>query len=269
MEDINLSQTTESPILPDMDSLLGSLGSENEQTVDTTNSQIENTIEVDPRFSNLEPNEAKYRTMQARHDKLDIQLKKLEPELAEKIKYEQFLSDLMTDDELLTAFLSERKPELVQTIKQDISTTMNEKLVKEFGDYQPDEDELRFAKPGSKAWLYQKKAEEIYNDLKTGINPKRIETVKELKERKARELQEQEANVKLEMDNVKNAMKWNDSTLNNFTEWANKLAPIDLAKTYEYLSKLSRMKGTSIANVPAQQDSQYSSERNKFLQSLL
>ena len=252
------NSVNESELLPNMDVILGTLGSEDQtvvdnqsQTVDTGSVTLED-IEIDPKYAGMDKWEARYRTMQSRYDKAQTELKRLEPEIAEKVKYESFLQELMEDDELLMAFLNERKPELVQNNNKDITDIITEKLASEFGDYQPDEDELRFPKPGSKAWLFQKRSEDIYNELKNSNKTTKAQTVKELKQKRMEQQQLQEAQVEQEMLKVKSSMNWDDSNLANFQKWAVTIKPTDLAKMYDFFMRYTKVKGNSIANIQVQ-----------------
>jgi hypothetical protein len=263
-ENINSEQSSQSNnALPDINSILANAGLEQEQ-VDTPNT--ETPFEIDPKYANLDPLEAKYRTMQSRYDQAQVEIKRMEAELASKIKAEMFLNDLLSDDEVLTSFLVERKPDLIQQKETDLATTIANKLKDEFKDYQPDEDELRSAMPGTKAWLYIKRSDDLYKELK-GSGSKKLESLKELNERRVNEQRAREQELQAQVTEVKTKLRWDDTKIERFHNWAQNMSMLDLAKTFDFLLRFTQNKSTSVAGIQSTQSS-ISNNRQNFLKSL-
>lgn len=222
----------------------------------------EPVVEIDERFKNLPHAEAIARSLQSKYDKLYAEHTNTVRDIEQKLKYEQFVTELMEDDQVLEAFLNERKPELVQ--KKDFTSVIQEKLKTEFGDYKPTRDEIEVDDYlGSKAWLYNKRLDSLYTEL-TGKTGKTPQTIKELKEERARVKQAEEAKNDLVFDQLKKENNWDDVQVKSFYEWAQKLSPSNLAKMYNFAKRTMRIpSATGIAGNP-----QVRSSRNAFIDSI-
>ncbi len=221
-------------------------------------------VEIDDRFKDLEPSEAKYRTIQSKYDKLYNQYQNMVKESEENTVYLQVLNDLMEDDLVFEAFVRERKPELIK--ETNVTELIQKKLREEFGDVKYTRAEAD-ENPGGRAWLYFKRLDELYSELK-GNHPK-ISRLKEAIEYK-RQLKEKEskqraAELQTEMDKIKKELKWDDNKIVNFTKWINSVKPIELAKIYNFAIRSQKVPSIANANVG---NTVTQSLRSKFLQGL-
>lgn len=265
MLEINQTASDESNVIPDIDAILADNGGLPEPKVDDPNRTKD--IEIDPKYAHLDPIEARYRSMQSMYDRTQEIVKKLEVDKADKIKYEMFLDELMNDDDTFMAFVAERKPELLAQKETNLAERIAQQLQSEFKDYQPSEDELRNPIPGTNAWLYLKRSDELYNELKDKTG-KKSETLSELKQRKETLRKEEESKLQQQIAEVKTKMGWDDVQVSNFQKWANTLTPLAFAKTFEFIQRFAKPKGTSVAGSPSTQRSTISNSRQAFLQTL-
>lgn len=209
---------------------------------------------------NLPPEEAKERSFQSRFDKLQVEHQKIKEQFETSQKYVAFVEELMEDDELLDAFLYERKPELVS--KKDIDSMIADRLKAEFGDYVPDPSEPRT--PGiSKAWRYEKFAEQVYNELRTKNSDKNL-TVKELRARRAEMKKAQEMEFANQLNRIKKEQNWTDQEVRNFYDFTQKLDLNSYVKIYKFATKNARQISPSIAMTNGQAPSGQS-PRERFL----
>ncbi|NPV12738.1 MAG: hypothetical protein HPY57_13205 [Ignavibacteria bacterium] len=243
---------------------LGDQGIESSLTIntdDTSAAQASLTAEeIDPRFANLPKAEALLRTYQSRYDKLYSEHQKIAAEIEEYRQYKQLIDQLLTDDEVLEAFVYKRKPDLVK--ERDITEIIKAKMREEFGDYKPTREEAE-EDPGGKAWLYYKRLDELYNEYRNKSS--KAQSFEEILKRKAEEEARREKIVQEEINKVKQAMRWTDEQLIAFRDWAAKLTPLDLAKIYNYAVRTFRVpqaSGISGSTSPS------STPREEFLRSL-
>lgn len=221
-------------------------------------------VEIDEKFKHLDPYEARIRTLQSRHDRVYNEYQKLLKEQEENAKYLEIFNDLLEDDMVFEAFVRERKPELIKD--SDVTELIQKRLKEEFGDVRYTRAEAD-NEPGGKAWLYFKRLDELYNEYK-GNSPKITslrEAIRLKREQAERQQKEAAARIQAEMEEVKRQLKWNDQQLIQFSQWANKVKLIDIAKMYNYA--IRALKIPSVANVntgnPITQ-----SLRSKFLNNL-
>lgn len=235
------------------------LGSTQEETGLVQETGQETGQEIDERFQHLSKEEAIYRTLQSKYDKLYTNHTNAVREQEQNSKYIEFLNDLMDDDEVLEAFLYERKPELVKT--KDITSIIQQKLNTEFGDYKPTRDEAD-EEPGGKAWLYFKRLDELYNETKNKSGSQK--TVKELRQQRELSKKQKEAEIKNSIDTVKTVMKWDDTQIKAYYDWMQKLDAVNLAKIYNFAVRTMRIPSvTGIAG-----SAQTPSVRKNFLDSI-
>lgn len=220
-------------------------------------------FEIDDKFKDLPREEATLRTIQSRYDKLYKIHEQMLREKEENSKLVEFLTELEEDDTILEAYLNERKPELIS--KRDISTIVKEKLTEEF----PEFAELRPTRqdadddPGGRAWLYFRRLDELYADLK-GQSGK-TKTVKEIREEHKQVKMQQDAEIHRQLQDVQTKMNWEDNALQSFIQWANKASLYDLAKMYKF--GLNTMRINSVTTIPGQQPTQKTA-RQSFLERL-
>lgn len=219
----------------------------------------QDNIEIDEKFANLPKAEALLRTYQSRYDKLYNEHQNLARELEQYRQYRELVDQLMSDDEVFEAFVYQRKPDLVKP--KDITEIIKEKLKEEFGDYRPTREEAD-ADPGGKAWLYYKRLDELYNELK-GKGTTKAKTIEEIMKQKAMEREQQEKMLVEEINKVKTSMNWDDTQLERFRDWASKLSVLDLAKIYNFALRTMRI--PSATQVTGTAVKGMSKERLEFL----
>jgi len=221
---------------------------QNEQGSFESEEVIENEgqYEIDDKFKDLPENEAILRTYQSRYDKLYKKHEEVLKEAETKSKLVDFVTDLEEDDAILEAYLRERKPELVS--KRDISTIVKEKLNEEFPEFVENKPTPQdgYDDPGGRAWLYFKRLDELYGDLKGSSS--KSQTIKEIREERNKQKAEKDAELKLQLEDVQKRMKWDESKLQNFVNWANKTNVYELAKIYNL--GMNTMKISSVSNLP-------------------
>jgi hypothetical protein len=226
--------------------------------------QKESEVEIDEKFKDLDPYEARIRTLQSRHDKIYNEYQNLVKQRQEDEKYLQILNDILEDDIVFEAFVNERKPGLIK--ETDVTDVIQKKLREEFGDVRYTRAEAD-ENPGGKAWLYFKRLDELYNELK-GNNPK-ITTLKEAiaykRAMKEKQEKEQQALLLKEIEAVKKKFNWDDNKIREFQQWAQKLTVVNLASIYNYAVKALKVpSATSIQGTPNVNQSL----RSKFLNNL-
>jgi len=228
--------------------------------------QVENQVpvfEIDDKYKDLPHGEASLRTLQAKHDKLFSLNEKLALEQEKNSKIISFVNELLEDDLTLEAFLSERKPELIQ--KKDFSQTLQEKLNNEFPEFQDSKPRRDDAdqNPGGKEWLYFKRLDELYSELKSS-GSKHIGTIKELKEQKLAEKAQRDAELEREMQFAMKELHYSDADVKSFYDWSQNLKLIDMMKMHRYAARTNRIPNVnSIPGSPPQ-----TSKREAFLKNL-
>lgn len=206
--------------------------------------------DIDPKFIDLDPVEARYRTIQSRHDKLAAEKQKIEEAYSKAMKAEMFLEELLENPELFESFVAEIRPDMVR--KKDISVIMQEKLAQEFPEFKDHKPSKQDAEmnPGSREWLFYKRVDDLYNELAKGGYSEKLMTVKEYRERQALKKKEQEALAQKEIADLKQKMNWDDAKVQRYIDWATKLTNVDLAKMFNYLLRMQQISNPSVATTP-------------------
>lgn len=199
---------------------------------------------LEERFANLPKDEQIFRTWQSRYDKTQAELMATKADVQRLARYEQFLGDVMEDDQVFESFVAERDPNLIKP--KDFTTVMQTALAKEFGeDFIPDESKIRIA--GTRDWLYTKKAEELYAKLSANGGD-RILPLKELRAVRERAKQEEVAKATFEIEQVKTHLHWDDTQVQGFKTWADQIRVIDLANMYTSLMRSAQTRTPFVAN---------------------
>ena len=230
-------------------------------TPSTESLKTEKVFEIDEKFKDLPPEEGFKRTVQSRYDKLLEEHTKLKIGYDNRSKYEGFLNELLEDDEVLEAFLTERKPELIQ--KRDITEQIQEKLKSEFGEeFKPTRTEAD-ENPGGKDWLYFKRLDELYTELKGG--KKGAKTIKELRAERDLSKKREQEQLDTQVQELKTEMNWDDQTVERFYDWSQKLSMKDLGKIFRWAMSNPK-RSPSLQSAPG--DPTQPSARANFLSSL-
>jgi len=179
--------------------------------------QVQQQMEIDPRFANLDPQTAMLRTFQSRYDQAQEELKSLKAYQEKAKVIEDVLIQISEDDEALEAFLHQRKPELVK--KPDFTSWVTNKLKSEFG-----ED---FEFDGSKASYdpihiaYSERTKELYKEYQTG-NQNKVKSLGELTQRRKAEREAQENERRQALMSFKEQNKMSDEQFKGFVNFLQK-----------------------------------------------
>jgi len=206
------------------------------------------------------------RELQSKADKALNQLKQLEAKNQELSGAASFVEQLYSDQEVFKAFVAEINPELVKPSTPE--DYIKNGLKKEFGDdFIPNESEEHIR--GSRTWLYNKRADALYEEAITKTN-KIPENIKQLKEKRAQAQKILQDNAEKEKREILADFKWTDNDYSGFLNWANKVSIKDFAKLYQY-GKQKKSQNSSrtpnLASVPGGtrlSDSAYNNELNNF-----
>lgn len=220
-------------------------------------------FEIDEKFKELDPAEARLRTLQSQRDSHKSAYNKLMKDYDERDQVAGLLDQMIEDEGLLMAFISEIKPDLVKS--RDIASELKGQLQQEFGeDFKPQlsRDEAERDDPFGQDSKYYMKLDELKQKLKGGDNLQAT-TVKEyLKKKKELEANEAEKYA-LERETVKSQYKMSDVELKSVSDWAMALKFADLVKVHRFLRKFPT-RNPNLTSVPGDQQG-VKSARDKFL----
>lgn len=185
--------------------------------VDAQVPNVGQPVDIDPRYANLNPQEAMLRTFQSRYDQAQADLQKYKAE-ADKVKLiEDILVSLNEDDEALEAFLYQRKPELVK--KPDFNSWAQNKLRAEFGEeFEFDKDRASYD-PSHIA--YQKRVEQLYTEYQQG-NQSKVKSLAELRQKREEEKQAQNEALRNEYLKLQETHKLSNEQMKGFVNFISK-----------------------------------------------
>lgn len=220
--------------------------------VHTQNGNQFEDIQIDERFKDLDENEGRLRTLQSQRDTYRADIDKWAKKYDERDAVAALLDDMLEDDGLFMAFVSERKPELIKN--RDVAGELKQQLKEEFGDFKPQlsREEAERDDPFGQDARYYMRLDELKTKLRQGgTNEEQAKSVKEyLKKRK--ELQEKEAQkYEMERETVKNQLKMTDTEVKAVSDWAMKLKFGDIVKIHRYLRRLPS-KNPNLTSVPGE-----------------
>lgn len=203
--------------------------------------ETQEEIQIDPRFSNLDKKEALIRTLQSRVDSLTAEHSKLKPEYEKLTKVAEIINMAATDEKALIALVEKLKPGFIP--KKDAYSYMQEELSKEFGtDFTPNPDEIKIK--GTKSWLYDKRAEELYSDYRSN-NMVSLDSY--LQQKQQSEIEKQNK-LQEELNSIKQEYGVDDTGLQEFIKFA---SSIKLKDMYKIFSFSKNKKGvSSVAGIP-------------------
>jgi hypothetical protein len=233
---------------------------------DPNNSQL-NNVEVDPDFQGLPAAEAIARTMQRKHDKLFTEHQKIVQEYEKSAIFKEILNDLYESDDAFNAFISERKPELLQ--QRDIGESVKKRLAEKFGEgYEPEmtREEAERKGVGSKDWQFYRMQDTLWQELSKENSYGKFKTLKEYRESLVNKRKEEDGNIQLEIDEAKRKLQASDAEVDYARKWASNLKFQDILVVTRILRKLQ--KAPVIGNVPGSQPNQISPSRKDFLDSI-
>lgn len=223
----------------------------------------EEEFEVDERFKELPTEEARLRTLQSQRDSSKSAYDKLMKDYDERDQVAGLLDQMIEDEGLLMAFVSEIKPDLIK--QRDIASELKGQLQQEFGeDFKPQlsRDEAERDDPFGQDSKYYMKLDELKQKLKGGDNPQAT-TVKEYLKKKSELAKADDEKYAQERETVKNQFKMSDVELKSVSDWARGLGFADLVKVHRFLRKFPT-RNPNLTSVPG--DAQgVKSAREKFL----
>ena len=204
------------------------------------------------------------RMFQSKYDKTAAEAQKLQERVKQYESLENFLNSVYEDNEVRQAFLYELAPESFKP--KDPHAFIKEALAKEFGeDFKPDKDEAEI--PGSRSWLYFKKADDLYTEAKQS-GSKVPKTLKQIRAERDKKRKEQESEARRQKEKIVQKFGWDDTTFASYVDWANKVTPLSLATVWEYARKKGKTKPSSpnIAQQPGRPAApdKYFRELNEF-----
>jgi archaellum component FlaC len=180
---------------------------------------------LNTRFRNVDEAEKAVREFQSRYDKLTAEHNKFQKEYESKGKYADLLENIVSDENMLQAFIREVKPDLLPA--KDINQMVQEQLAKEFGqDFDYDYQQANL--PGRHR-QYARRMDELYDTL---AKQTEIPTIKQLRESKAQQMQQQEVQRMQALEEIKTTYKVADTDVENMLNWYNTLKPVDLFSLY-------------------------------------
>ncbi len=217
------------------------LGEEPEQSEFAEGNEQQQDIEIDERFKELDPQEARYRTIQSKHDKLLADYNKLNAEYTVLQDKASMYDELVQNPDLLVAFVNEINPNLIQ--KSDSSLFIKDRIKEEFGEgYKPtlSRDEAEREDPGGKDWRYYKRLDQLYIEQNSKIN--KATSVKEYKEQLEKQKKEEEAKNQMELANLKKQFNMADEEVKSMLQFYNQLTPTQAVKLFRFVQRQPKTK---------------------------
>lgn len=225
-------------------------------------------IEIDPKYQGLPEAEAIARTIQSKYDKLNMDYLSEVKRSQENLTYKEILNDLYTDEDALLAFISERKPELIQT--RNVDAEIKKRIVSEFGEgFEPklSRDEAERKDPGGVDFRYYKKLDSLWNELsQNGSGYSKYKTLKEFRESQANSLKAKEAEVEAEIQEAITKFNMQEPEVDWTRKWAANLKFSEIVTIARFLRKFKN--APSMSNIPGGETVTMSSTRADFLKSL-
>lgn len=232
---------------------------------DTSLSQTQEP-EIDEKFKHLPPEEARYRTIQSRYDKLYNLHQQIVNQTTEYEKIVNLFDQMLEDENLLLTFVNQIKPGIIP--QRDFKDLIRERVVKEFGeDYKPTLTRLEAERddPGGKDWKYYKLLDELEKQYSQG-SPQQAKTVQEYLEQKKKQKEQEQIRMKQEYEAVKTKMKATDEELQAAIQWGQNISLEKLLIVHRYLRKVPNKAGVSIETAPGK--SIGNTQREQFLKSI-
>jgi len=203
--------------------------------------ETQQEIEIDERFADLDPVEARYRTYQSKYDKMVAEYNKLQNQYSTIEQKAAFVDKLLTDPDMLVAFINEVNPNLVQ--KPDTSNYIKSKLKEEFGEnYRPtlSRTEAEIEDPGGTDWQYYKRLDELHAEVKSKFS--QAKSLKEYKEQLAKKEQEALVQKQREIQKVQKEMNIDDNEIQAMLKFYSELDLTKAAKLWRLLRRQPQTK---------------------------
>lgn len=212
-----------------------------------TNTDKSPELEIDERFKELPREEAIKRTLQSQRDKIYADYNKLNQTYTERDQVAGLFDEMIEDEGLLMAFISEVKPDLVK--QRDLAGELRETLKKEFGDFKPQlsREEAEREDPFGQDSKYYMRIDELKQKLK-GQDAPQAKSVKEYLAKKRQAQLEADRKYAMERDAVKAQKKMSDEELKAVSDWALTLKFDQIVDIHRYLRK-SPVKNPTLTNV--------------------
>lgn len=226
-------------------------------------------VEIDPRYKGLPEAEAIARTVQSKYDKLNVDFINTQKELQSVGIYKDILADLYESDDAFMAFLTERKPELIQS--RDIKTELTKALASKFGEgFKPElsRDEAERNDPGGKDWLYYRELDRVTNELLNGNGKSysKHQSLKDFRAARKAEIDAENAKIEEEIQQTKEQLKMSDAEVEWNRKWSAVLKFKDLVEISRFLRKFQNT--PAMGKMPGSSGEAMSRTRQDFLNSL-
>lgn len=238
-----------------------------DSNVHTNSDEPNNQFQIDERFKELPPEEARLRTIQSQKDSLAANYTKLMKEYEEANKISELFDQMIEDEGLLYAFIRQIKPDLVKPI--DLGSQLKEQLLKEFGpDFKPtmSRDEAEREDPFGNDAKYYMKVDQLKAKLLQEGGQENL-TIKEYLAKKRQAQETENAKYEMEREQVKQELKMQDAEVKAVSDWALKLRFKDLVKVFRFLSKFPGKSNPNLNQVPGSNPGVIS-DREKFLKDI-
>jgi len=233
---------------------VGNQSSNSQNTnVHTNNGESQNQnenseIEIDERFKDLDPAEARIRTLKSRYDTTTSAYNKLMKDYDERDQVANLFDSMLEDEGLLMAFIAETKPELVKN--RNSAEVVKAQLVEEFGkDFKPQltREEAERDDPFGNDMKYYDRVNELRAKLKqTTETP---QSVKDYLKAKKQKSEAEAQKYDLERQAVKAQKKMSDNELQSVSKWALDLKFGQIVDIHRFLSKFPS-RNPNITSVP-------------------
>lgn len=196
-------------------------------------------FDIDERFKDLPPAEARFRTIQSRYDTVVKERNDALASSQELEAYRNFVNQVLADEKMAIALVNQVNPELIP--KKDMSQVIKSKLKEKFGEgYKPQlsRQEAERDDPGGKDWQYYRMLDEITKSA-TEDDPQHSMTIKQYKEKlNAMKEEEKQAALK-EIDDVKKKFNTTDDEIRAVSEFLNKMSLEQGVRLHRLLRKIS------------------------------
>lgn len=226
------------------------------------------SIEIDQKYQGLPEAEAIARTIQSKYDKLNMDYLAEVKRSQENLTYKEILNDLYTDEDALLAFISERKPELIQS--RSVDAEIKKRIVAEFGEgYEPklSRDEAERKDPGGVDFRYYKKLDSLWNELsQNGSGYSKHKTLKEFRESQIQSLKAKEAEVEAEIQEAITKFGMQKPEVEWTQKWAANLKFSEIVSIARFIRKFKN--APSMGNIPGGESVTMSNNRAEFLNRL-
>ena len=244
-EDVGKPQENDNSSM-DIDKIFGDL--KDDQSGGNQTPKGEPSTSSPEAFATKKSQDDLFKEMKSRADKTAHELTQIKAKNEELSGLNDFINSVYEDRDVFTALIADIDPDLVKP--KSIEDHIRDGLTKDFGaDFVPDDTEEN--QPGSRTWLYNKRAEELYGDA-TKANSKLPENLKQLREKRKKAQDDAKLTMAQDKQHIMTDLKWDETRWNTFLDWGNKIQTSQLANIFNSgMQKLADQKQTpSLVSIP-------------------